>query len=164
MTTLSDSESMPSLAPESDAGQDAADTLEAGLADVLSHDPIDDNDSDDDPAAHMTAHQYNAILIDFSTTMSDKVTVCNAWILTLNTLDYMDELRNAVEDWVTLATMFTTSLETRADPEDTSFGQRVANIRAQQNRFETEFGKLSEAMRKVIVADEGADVEIVESS
>ena len=51
MTTLSDSESMPSLAPESDAGQDAADTLEADLADVLSHDPIDDNDSDDDPLA-----------------------------------------------------------------------------------------------------------------
>ena len=112
----------------------------------------------------MTADQYNAILIYVSTAMSDKVTVCNAWILTLNTLEYMDELRNAVEDWVTLATMFTTSLETRADPEDTSFGQRVANIRAQLSRFETEFGKLSEAMRKVMVADEGADVEIVEGS
>ena len=111
---------MPSLAPESDASQDAADTLEADLADVLEHDPIDDNDSDDDPLAYMTADQYNTTLIDVSTSMSDKVTVCNAWILTLNTLEYMDELRNAVEDWVTLATMFTTSRETRADPEDTS--------------------------------------------
>ena len=77
---------MPSLAPESDAGQDAADTLETDLADVLGHDPIDDNDSDGDPLAYMTADQYNTILIDVSTSMSDKVTVCNAWILTLNTL------------------------------------------------------------------------------
>ena len=83
--------------------------------------------------------------IQLSEDIQAKTVIANTWIIALVGFDHMASLRDAHENWVTQATMWSTSLSTmQEEPEYTSEVLRLAFERMREemrehNRCDSEF-------------------------
>ena len=106
----------------------------------------------------MSAEECAIEWVRISENIYDKTVIANTWILALIGLDGMEGLREAIVNWVTQATMWSTSLSTlQEEPEDTSEVlslARTMRMQEEMRQYELlglEFSRFRAAMSKVDV-------------